>query len=229
MEACSYLYLIGHEGEDHFKYGITKNPEKRLKQLRASKYMEYEGFPIDQAKICFLSEPLDRNTARTIELLWPSQCHRPFIGYRYHKYREVVQGELSDLSQSLKLFIRNFDWDNYIHPRCTAWHFFGCNQLTLVYRRESTCQAIELASISECNPFFTHHHSFIGDCGYMWMLNNLYKGRKGAPKQSYTIYEDPVSKVADQLLSIKNLDEYYVRVNQKHFQKPVKLMEYFDI
>ncbi len=85
-----YLYLIGHEDEELFKYGVSKHPDKRLKQLKYQGYLECDGFPTADARVCFLSAPLDRKTAEAIELLWPRDQKRPFIGDRYHQYREVV-------------------------------------------------------------------------------------------------------------------------------------------
>jgi hypothetical protein len=112
--APCYLYLAGHEEEDLFKYGVSKHPDKRLEQLQYQGYMELEGFPIADAELCFQSDPLYRKTAEAIELLWPRDQERPFIGHRYHQYREVVKGGIGDLSQSLARFVRGFDWRDYI-------------------------------------------------------------------------------------------------------------------
>ncbi len=174
-----HVYLIGHKEHHLFKYGITQTKD-RATQIRQSEYGDDVGFPAKDSELLYISPPLTKETAETIEILFPANQVRSCLkNSGHHGPREIIESSWPTVKNELHEFITEFNFNKLVKykgygntKRCfSMWHFFDYGDATsmcLVCRGVTNIPALDIANTLRAKPDLRHRCT-------MWGMHHQYE------------------------------------------------------
>lgn len=207
------LYLIGHPEGDKFKYGVSKDPHTRLKQLKRARWGEDLGFDWESAEVLYTSDLRHREVARHAESDWLLSTRD--LTVNLHDYTiEILEGSYEDILFKFKRFCESEKSSQYfeLSNQWLGMNFgvFLCFQRTdlagtYIYHSSSYRPVIDVAWIIRQNPLLNHVYTFWGSHSMLSSRLKKMAVTTISDDKFYTIRDLDIAEIMDALLSDREI------------------------